>query len=166
MAQFTVNTHRYDPYKTFKFRVLTEDGKVVAGVSKFGALKRSTEVVSHREGGDPSTVRHSPGQTKYEAVSLERGVSHDREFQDWAQRVYSPEGDGGVSLLNYAQNLTVELLNLQGEVVRAYQLFNCWPSEFTALPELDASANAVAIESMTLQYEGYKDLEVAEVMET
>src|SRR5437879_13540100 len=83
MAQFTVNTTRFDPYKNFKFRVRW-DGRYVAGVSKVGALKRSTEVVEHREGGDPSTGRKSPGRTKFEAITLERGVTHDTEFEKWA----------------------------------------------------------------------------------
>src|SRR6187200_301353 len=88
MAQFTVNTHRFDPYKNFKFRVRW-DGRDVAGISKVGALKRTTEVVEHREGGDPSTSRRSPGRAKYEAITLERGVTHDLEFEQWANKVWT-----------------------------------------------------------------------------
>ena len=88
MAQFTVNAHRFDPYKNFKFRVKW-DGRYVAGVSKVGALKRTTEVVEHREGGDPSTGRKSPGRTKFEAITLERGVTHDNEFEHWANKVWN-----------------------------------------------------------------------------
>jgi phage tail-like protein len=61
----------------------------VAGVSKVSALKRTTDVVEHREGGDPSTVRKSPGQTKFEAVTLERGVTHDPDFEQWAGKVWN-----------------------------------------------------------------------------
>ena len=124
MAQFPVNTHRIDPYKSFKFRVKW-DGKVVAGVSKIGALKRTTEVVSHREGGDVSTPRHSPASTKFEPISLERGISHDAEFEKWANLVYSTEGDGAVSLKDFRKDILIEFLNLQGTVVKAFKVYRC-----------------------------------------
>ena len=166
MAQFTVNATRIDPYRNFKFQVIW-DQRTVAGVSKVGALKRSTEVVSHREGNDISTSRHSPGRTSFEAISLERGVSFDPEFMSWANLVYSTQGDGAVSLANFRKDITINLLNLQGVVVRSYRVFRCWPSEFTALPELDSNANAVAIEMLTLQNEGWELAEaVTEAQET
>lgn len=166
MAQFTVNATRIDPYRNFKFQVIW-DQRTVAGVSKVGALKRSTEVVSHREGNDISTSRHSPGRTSFEAISLERGVSFDPEFMSWANLVYSTQGDGAVSLANFRKDITINLLNLQGVVVRSYRVFRCWPSEFTALPELDSNANAVAIEMLTLQNEGWElDEAVTEAQET
>lgn len=166
MPQFTVNAARIDPYRNFKF-VVTWDGRVVAGVSKVGALKRTTEVVTHREGNDISTDRRTPGRTNFEPIMLERGVSHDPEFVSWANLVYSTEGDGAVSLANFRKDIRVELLNLQGVVVQAYNIFRCWPSEFVALPELDANANAVAIQSITLQNEGWEaDEAVVEVAET
>jgi phage tail-like protein len=166
MPQFTVNTARIDPYKNFKFRVKW-DGQVVAGVSKVGALKRTTEVVSHREGGDVSTPRHSPASSKFEPIMLERGVSFAPEFREWANLVYNHQGDGAVSLANFRKDITIELLNLQGTVVRAYNVFRCWVSEFTALPELDANANAIAFESITIQNEGFeRDEAVVEVPET
>ncbi len=166
MPQFTVNTTRIDPYKNFKFRVKW-DGQVVAGVSKVGALKRTTEVVSHREGGDVSTPRHSPASSKFEPIMFERGISFAPEFQEWANLVYNHQGDGAVSLANFRKDLTIELLNLQGTVVRAYNVFRCWVSEFTAQPELDANANAIAFESITVQNEGFeRDAAVVEVAET
>jgi phage tail-like protein len=166
MAQFTVNTKRFDPYKNFKFRVKW-DGKVVAGVSKVSALKRTTELVSHREGGDPSTQRHSPAASKFDPITLERGITFDPEFEKWANLVYSTEGDGAVSLANFRKEIRIELLNLQGTVVRAYNLFRCWVSEYTAQPELDANANAIAFETIVLQNEGFeRDDAVAEVAET
>ena len=166
MPQFTVNTSRIDPYKNFKFRVKW-DGQTVAGVSKVGALKRTTEVVSHREGGDLSTPRHSPASSKFEPITLERGISFAPEFQEWANLVYNHEGDGAVSLKNFRKDITIELLNLQGTVVRSYSVFRCWVSEYTAQPELDANANAIAFESLMLQNEGFeRDLAVVEVPET
>ena len=155
MPQFTVNTSRIDPYKNFKFRVKW-DGQVVAGVSKVSALKRTTEVVSHREGGDVSTPRHSPASSKFEPITLERGVTFAAEFRAWAKLVYNHEGDGAVSLENFRKDITIELLNLQGTVVKAYNVFRCWVSEFTTLPELDANANAIAFETIVIQNEGFE----------
>jgi phage tail-like protein len=166
MAQFTVNTSRIDPYKAFKFRVKW-DGKVVAGVSKVGTLKRTTAVVSHREGNDFSADRHSPGRTSFEDITLERGLTHDRDFEAWANKVYSTEGDGAVSLRGFRKDLTVELLNLQGTVVAAYNVFRCWVTSYTALPDLDANGEGVAFESLTLKCEGWeRDQAIIEVLET
>lgn len=166
MAQFSVNVSRIDPYKNFKFRVRW-DGQVVAGVSKVSALKRSTEVVSHREGGDISTPRHSPGASKFEPITLERGITFDPEFERWANLVYSTEGDGAVSLANFRKDIYIEMLNLQGTVVRAYRVFRCWVSEYTAQPELDANANGISFETLVLQNEGHeRDESVVEVAET
>lgn len=167
MAQFSVNVNRFDPYKNFKFRVKW-DGKFVAGVSKVSALSRTTEVVEHREGGDPSTVRKSPGQTKYEAVTLERGVTHDKEFEQWANKVWNFDSGLGseVSLRDFRKDVIVELYNEAGQVVQAYKIYRCWPSEFKSLPELDASANAVAIQTLKLENEGWeRDYDVGEPTE-
>ena len=166
MAQFSVNTHRFDPYKNFKFRIKW-DGKYVAGVSKIGALKQSTEPVTHRQGGDPSTSRVSPSTWKFESISLERGVTHDPEFEKWAKLVHNFEGDAAMSLKDFRKDIIIELLNEQGSVAKAYKVYRCWVSEYTALPELDAGGNAVAIESMVLQNEGWeRDEAVPEPQET
>ncbi len=166
MAQFSVNTNRIDPYKNFKFRVKW-DGEIVAGVSKVSALKRTTEVVSHREGGDISTPRHSPGSSKFEPITLERGITFAPEFREWADLVYSTEGDAAVSLANFRKDILIEFLNLQGTVIQAYRLFRCWVSEYTALPELDANANGIAFENMVIQNEGFeRDEAISEVAET
>lgn len=166
MAQFSVNTHRFDPYKNMKFRVKW-DGRTVAGVSKVSALKRSTEVVSHREGGDPSTSRHSPSTWKFEPITLERGVTHDPEFEDWANKVYSVEGGSVLTLKGFRKDIIIELLNEQGVVAKAYKVFRCWVSEYQALPELDANGHAVAFETIVLQNEGWmRDADVAEPTET
>ncbi len=168
MANFSVNAQRFDPYKNFKFRVKW-DGKYVAGVSKVGSLKRTTEVVKHREGGDPSSSRKSPGRTDYEAISLERGVTHDKEFEQWANKVWNyGSGLGGeVSLKDFRKDLIIELYNETGQLVIAYKVFRCWVSEFQALPDLDANANAVAIQHIKLENEGWeRDYEVGEPAET
>src|SRR5882672_3518741 len=124
MAQFTVNTTRIDPYKNFKFRV-TLDGQAVAGVSKVSGLKRTTEPVTHRDGGDLSTKRHSPGVSSFEPITIERGITHDHAFEKWATKVYSTAGDGAMSLLNFRKDITIELYNLQGVKVKAWQVFRC-----------------------------------------
>ncbi len=164
MAQFSVNTERFDPYKNFKFRVKW-DNRYVAGISKCGALKRTTEMVEHREGGDPSSTRKSPGQTKYEAITLERGVTHDAEFEQWANKVWNfGSGLGAeVSLADFRKDLIIEMYNEAGQLAIAYKVYRCWVSEFQALPELDASANAVAIQTLKLENEGWeRDYEVTE----
>jgi phage tail-like protein len=164
MAEFTVNPSRFDPYKNFKFRVKW-DGKYVAGVSKVSALKRTTEVVKHREGGDPSSSRKSPGRTEYEAVTLERGVTYDPEFEKWANKVWNfGSGLGSeVSLADFRKEITLEVYNEAGQLALAYNIFRCWVSEFTAMPDLDANANAVAIQTMKLENEGWvRDLAVVE----
>ncbi|HYW16898.1 MAG TPA: phage tail protein [Allosphingosinicella sp.] len=168
MPKFTTNADRVDPYKTYKFRLKLPDGAYVAGVSKVSALKRSTEVVEHREGGDPSSTHKSPGQTKYEAITLERGVTHDTEFERWANKVWNYGSGLGseVSLKDFRKDLVLEIYNEAGQLALAYKLFRCWPSEFTAFPDLDASASAIAIQSLKLENEGFeRDYDVAEPTE-
>jgi phage tail-like protein len=152
---FVVNAHRIDPYKNFKFRVLW-DGRVVLGVSKVGALKRTTEVVKHRDGGDNSSDHKSPGRTTYEAITMERGITHDLEFEKWANLVHQFAGDPAMDLVNFKKELTLEVLNERGQVAKRYFLHRCWVSEFTAVPDLDANANAVAIESIKIEMEGWE----------
>ena len=167
MAEFSVNPQRFDPYKNFKFRVRW-DGRFVAGISKVGALKRSTEVVEHRVGGDISTSRKSPGRTKFEPIMLERGVTHDTDFEAWANSVWNVEAGIGaeVSLANFRKDIIIEMYNEAGQLAIAYKVFRCWVSEFQALPELDANANAVAIQSIKLENEGWiRDVEVTEPTE-
>ncbi len=167
MAQFSVNARRLDPYKNFKFRVKW-DGKYVAGVSKVGSLKRSTEVVEHRNGGDPSTSRKSPGRSKYEPIMLERGVTHDTEFEKWANKIWNfGSGLGAeVSLKDFRKDLIIEVYNEAGQLALAYKVYRCWVSEFQALPDLDANANAVAIQTIKLENEGWeRDYDVSEPSE-
>ncbi len=167
MAKFTVNPQRFDPYKNFKFRVKW-DGRYVAGVSKVGALKKTTEVVEHREGGDPSSSRKSPGRTKYEAITLERGVTHDKDFEQWANKVWNfGSGLGAeVSLDDFRKDIIVEVYNEAGQLAIAYKVYRCWVSEFQALPELDANANAVAIQTIKLENEGWeRDYSISEPAE-
>ena len=167
MAQFTVNAQRFDPYKNFKFRVKW-DGRYVAGISKVSALKRTTEVVEHREGGDPSSGRKWPGRSKFEAITLERGVTHDTNFEQWANKVWNLGSGLGseVSLKDFRKDLIIEVYNEAGQLALAYKVFRCWVSEYQALPDLDANANAVAIQHIKLENEGWeRDYEVAEPAE-
>jgi phage tail-like protein len=163
VVQFTVNSTRFDPYKNFKFRVKW-DNQYVAGLSKMGALKRTTEVVEHREGGDPSTTRKSPGQTKFDPITLERGVTHDLEFEKWANKVWDLNSgrDTEVSLEDFRKNLTLEVYNEAGQKALSYTVYRCWVSEFQAVPELDANANAVAIQTLRLENEGWERDDVPE----
>lgn len=167
MAMFAVNARRFDPYKGFRFQ-LRWDGNVVAGVSKVSALKRTTEVVEHRHGGNPLTMHKSPGQTKFEPLTLERGVTHDLAFDQWASLVWKIHNVAGkqIALKGFRKDIILELHNEAGQVAIAYRLYRAWVSEYTALPELDASANAVAIQSLVLQHEGFeRDASVKEPSE-
>ncbi|BBZ67726.1 phage tail protein [Mycolicibacterium insubricum] len=167
MATFTVNASRFDPYKNFKFRVKW-DGRFVAAVSKISALKRTTEVVEHRDGADPSTAHKSPGRTKYEAITLSRGVTHDVEFEQWANKVWNLGSGLGseVSLLDFRKDLIIEVYNEAGQLALAYKVFRAWVSEYQPLPDLDANANAVAIQTLKLEHEGWeRDYDVAEPAE-
>lgn len=167
MAQFSVNATRFDPYKNFKFRVKW-DGKFVAGISKVGALKRTTEVVKHREGGDPSSSRKSPGRTEYDAIMLERGVTHDKDFEQWANKVWNYGSGLGaeVALKDFRKDLIIEVYNEAGQLAIAYKVFRCWVSEFQATADLDANANAVLIQHIKLENEGWeRDTDIVEPAE-
>jgi len=167
VAQFTANPNRFDPYKNFKFRVKW-DGKYVAGVSKVSALKRTTEVVEHRDGADPSTARRSPGRSKYEAITLTRGVTHDVEFEQWANKVWNLGSGLGseVSLKDFRKDVIIDVYNEAGQLVLSYKVYRAWVSEYQALPDLDANANAVAIQHLKLEHEGFeRDYELPEPSE-
>ena len=167
MAQFTVNPQRFDPYKNFKFRVKW-DGRYVAGVSKIGTLKRTTEVVKHREGGDPSSSRKSPGRTEFDAITLERGVTHDVEFEAWANKVWRVGAGPGaeVSLKDFRKDVILEVYNEAGQLALAYKVYRAWVSEFQAQADLDANANAILIQQIKLENEGWeRDVEVPEPTE-
>jgi phage tail-like protein len=167
MAQFSVNPQRFDPYKNFKFRVKW-DGRYVAGISKVTGMKKTTEVVKHREGGDPSSSRKSPGRTEFEAISLDRGVTHDTEFEKWANKVWNFGAGLGaeVSLKDFRKDIIIDLYNEAGQLAISYKVYRCWVSEYLALPDLDANANAVAIQHIKLENEGWeRDYDVTEPSE-
>ena len=167
MAEFSVNAARFDPYKNFKFR-LKWDGRYVAGISKVGALKKTTEVVKHRNGGDPSSSRKSPGRTEYEAITLERGVTHDVEFEQWSNKVWNYGSGLGAetSLKDFRKDIIIDVFNESGQKVLSYSVFRAWVSEYQALPDLDANANAVALEHIKLEHEGWvRDVSVVEPTE-
>jgi phage tail-like protein len=167
MAEFTVNPTRLDPYKNFKFRVKW-DGTYIPAISRVTGLIRTTGVVEHREGGDPSTSRKSTGLTQFEPITLERGLTNDTAFEDWADLVWQLGAGLGseVSLGDFRKDIYIELYNEAGQLVRAYKVYRCWPSEYRALPDLDANANAVAIEHIKLENEGWeRDTSVTEPAE-
>ena len=164
---FPVNAHRHDPYRTFKFQVLI-DGQPVAGLRKMTALKKTTEVASWRTGGDPSHERKLPGGTKYDAITLEQGLTHDPVFEKWANLVNSLDGDSAMSLRNFRKDIVIEVLNLQGTVAISYKLYRAWVSEYQSLPDLDAATtNTVGIQMIKLEHEGWeRDDAVSEPSET
>src|SRR5579871_5616773 len=167
MAEFTVNATRHDPYKNFKFKIKV-DGAYVAGVSKVSALKRTTEVVKHRDGADPSTSRKSPGRSEFEAITLERGVTHDADFEAWAAKVWQVGATLGseVSLKDFRKDVILDFYNEAGQLAISYKIYRAWVSEYQALPDLDANANAVAIQHIKLENEGWeRDVSVTEPTE-
>jgi phage tail-like protein len=164
MPPFAVNTHRFDPYKHLRFQVVW-DGKVVADVSRVSGLRRRTEVVLHRDGGEPSVERRAPGKTGYEPIVLERGRTHDSAFEDWSELVFRLGGE--MSLKNFRKDIVIRLLNEAGMVAMAFLVHRCWPSEYVALAEMDANGHGVAFESLTLEHEGWeRDRSVTEPTET
>jgi phage tail-like protein len=165
VTQFVVNPYRHDPYKNFKFRVIW-DGREIAGISKISCLKRATVPTIHRGGTDPRSSSHlSPGNWKFEPVTLERGVTHDTAFEEWADLSFRYGGD--MSLKHFRKDIVIELLNEQGTVAKRYLVHNCWVSEYQVLPDLDANANSVAIETITLENEGWeRDKDTKEPEET
>jgi phage tail-like protein len=153
---FPANAHRHDPYRTFKFQVLI-DGQPVAGLRKMGALKKTTEAVDWRTGGDPTHVRKLPGGTKYEAIQLEQGLTHDPVFEQWANLVNNIDGDAAMSLVNFRKDIVINVMNLQGAVAMSYQVKRAWVSEYQALPEFDAATtNTVGIQTIKLEHEGWE----------
>ena len=166
MAKFTVNAKRYDPYRNFKFKIKI-GADYVAGLSKCSALKKTTEMVEWREGGDPSSTHKLPGKTKYDPITLTVGVTHDPTFEDWANLVNNFKGDASMSLKSFRKDITIEVYNEAGQKVLAYNVFNCWVSEYQALPDLDASANVVMISTIKLANERWeRDTAVTEPTET
>ncbi|MDQ6775228.1 MAG: phage tail protein [Actinomycetota bacterium] len=167
MAEFVANPQRFDPYKNFKFR-LKWDGRYVAGISKVSALKRTTELVKHRDGGDPSTSRKSPGRSEFEAITLERGVTHDTDFEAWAAKVWQIGAALGseVSLKDFRKDVILDFYNEAGQLALSFKIYRAWVSEYQALPDLDANANAVAIQHLKLENEGWeRDVAVTEPTE-
>jgi phage tail-like protein len=166
---FSVNAdHRLSPYPTFRFNVyFAQSTTPVAIVSKVTGLKRSTDVIEYKSGGDP-IIRKSPGRTKYEPITLERGVTFSTDLEDWADATQVlDKGAPSSSLKDLRKDIRIELLNEAGQPVHRYLVFRCWVSEFQALPDLDAGANAMAIEHIKLENEGWQhDLTLTEVPET
>ena len=165
MPRFNVNSHRIDPYKNFRFRI-GWDGQLVAALSEMSAIKKATETVEWRAAGDSGIIRKMPGRTKWEPITFEAGLTHDIQFMTWADQVNNPVGAAANSLIAYRKTVRVEILNMRGQVAMAYDLKRAWASEFQALPEMDANANAVAITSLKIEYEGaVRDITVAEPAE-
>jgi phage tail-like protein len=164
---FSVNVSRFDPYKSYRFLVFFDTStSPVAGVSKVGSIKRSSDVVEYKEGGY-AIIRKGLGRTKYEPITLERGVTHDDAFEQWANAAQLlDKGSPGSSLSKLRKEIRIELLNEQGQPVHRYLVHRAWVSEYQALPDLDAGTNAVAIEHIKLENEGWEhDLSLAEPKE-
>jgi conserved hypothetical phage tail region protein len=153
VSRYDASMQRTDPYKNFKFRVKW-DGRYVAGVSKVSALKRTTDVVEYREGGDPTTTtRKRPGPRRYEAITLERGLTHDREFEAWASAAV---GGNAASPQLVPKEVNIEVLDAAGQLAVSYRLWGCWVSQYQALPDLDTDRGTVLIETLRLECDGWE----------
>jgi phage tail-like protein len=155
MARMTAQTNRFDPYRNFRFRVKW-DGQYVAGMTKMGALKRTTEMVEFREAGENIVSRKLPGKSSYQAVSLEAGITYDTAFEDWANLVNDFASHSITNLGEFRKNITLDIFNEAGVKALSYNLYRAWVSEYQALPDLDSSANAVAITTIKLEYEWFE----------
>jgi phage tail-like protein len=165
MAKFTANPQRVDPYRNFKFRIKI-DNNYVAGLSKCSALKKTTEMTEWYEAGGQSTPSRLPGKTKYDAITLSAGVTHDTTFEDWANLVNNFLGDASMSLKKFRKDITIDVFNEEDQKAISYQVFRCWVSEYQALPEMDAAGNAVMISTIKLENEGWqRDKSVTEPTE-
>lgn len=164
---FNVNIDRFDPYKSFRFVVYFGTGTTpVAGVSKVGGLKRSSDVIEYKQGGD-AIIRKGLGRTKYEPITLERGITHDSDFEEWADAAQKlDKGNPNTSLKSLRRQVRIELLNEAGQPVHRYIVHRCWVSEFQGLADLDGGGNAIAIEHIRLENEGWEhDLTLTEPKE-
>lgn len=155
MTEFSVNPHRRHAYGNRRFRVRW-DGRVVPGVTRVSGLVRRTDTIATRDGNDPGTPLPTPGETTYEPITLERGRTHDDAFEAWADLVFDRDAESGETDLDeFQKSVVVDLLNEGGQVVMAFHVFDCWPSEYVALGTLDANDPERATESLTLQHTGW-----------
>ena len=165
MATVSAKPKRVDPYKNFRFKVKFGDASdYIAGVSKVSGFKRSTEVIKHRSGGNPATSYKLPGRTEYDPITLERGVTADTVFEQWANKVWSHANAAGgmeTSLKDFRRDLTIDMFDEAGQKVLSYQVFNCWVSEYQPVSDFDGNANAVSIQHIRLENEGWvRDLDL------
>jgi phage tail-like protein len=162
LEPFVGLSSRVDPYRNFRFRV-TLDGVVVPGITRISALRRSAQVLEHRDGADPDTVQRLPGRMEYDPITLERGVTRDTTFEDWANQIrqLSAGGGQGTAAAAYRKNIRIEVLNQAGQPVIAYDVYRCWPASYRPLPDLEAGESARLIEAITLVHDGWvRDLTV------
>jgi phage tail-like protein len=147
---------RVDPYKNFKFRVKW-DGRYISGVHKVSVLKRTTEIVEYREGGD-TMPRRLPGPTRYDPITLERGITYDREFETWAN---AASGGSAGSPQVVPKEVVIELFDEAGQPFSSYKVWGCWVSQYQALPGLDDDGASALIETLRLECEGWQRIDPA-----
>jgi phage tail-like protein len=169
MSIFPANMTRFDPYKSYRFLVYfttTSPTVPVAAVSKVTGLKRSSDVIEYKEGGN-AIILKGLGRTKYEPITLERGLTQDKAFEAWANAAQMLDhGSPSTSLAKLRQEVSITLLNEEAQPVLRWLVHRCWVSEYQALPDLDAGGNTIAIEHIKLENEGWeRDLTLAEPTE-
>jgi phage tail-like protein len=151
----------FDPYRTFKFGVRFGD-TTVAGMTKVSALSRTVTPNELKEGGDLLAPRQNPGAVHYEEVVLERGLTLDSSFEDWANAVLKLQQDPG-SVSGFKRTVFIDVYDMAGNPLKreskpitTYKLNRAWITKYTALPALDAGTDGVGIQSITLHHEGWE----------
>ena len=148
---------KFDPYRKFKFRIKI-DGKVVAALTKCSALTVSVASTEFRSGEMDAFKQKLPGQVTFEPITLEQGVTDDKTFELWATAMANYMGNKGADSEktpdDFRKDLDIEIYNLNNERVKAYRVYNCWVSKYTAVPDLDAASSDVMIQTLELQNEG------------
>jgi phage tail-like protein len=148
---------KFDPFRKCKFRIKI-DGAVVAGLTKCSALTISVENHDFRAGDHDGFKQKLPGLVSFQPITLEQGVTNDKTFEKWATVMSNYVGNKGTDAEKkpdeFRKDIDILVYNLNNEQVKAYRVYNCWVSKYTALPDLDANSSDVMIQTLELQNEG------------
>lgn len=152
---------QFDPYRKFKFRIKFNN-QPVAGLTKCSALTVSVESKEFRSGDMDSFKHKLPGMVSFEPITLEQGVTADKTFEAWATAMSNYLANQGADAEktpdDFRKDVDIEVYNLDNQMVKAYRVFQCWVSKYTAVPDLDAMSGDFMIQTLVLENEGIKVL--------
>jgi phage tail-like protein len=133
------------PLSTFHFTV--EWGGANVSFQEVSGLNINSEKISYRGGASPEySDTHMPGRPSFDDIVLKRGIFRgDKSFYSWL----------GTVRLNDVErrDLTISLLNSEHAPVVTWKVKNAFPLKVEG-PSLNATANEVAVEAITLAHEG------------